>query len=91
MATTLVPFTPTLNTNFSYLPTLDGVQYNMIVTWSLFGQRWILNIYTLSGNLVLSKPLRSSPDYYDINLIQGYFTTSTLVFRESSNNFEITS
>ena len=89
MATTLFPFTPSVTQNFSFQPTLDGQQYNAIVTWSLFGQRWVVNIYSLQGVWVLSKPLRSSPQNYNINLIEGYFTTSSLVYREASNNFEV--
>ena len=87
--TTLTQFTPTINQNFSFVPTLDGAQYNVQVTWNLFGQRWVINVYTLGGALVMQKPLRGSPDDYDINLIQGYFTTSTLIYRVSSNNFEV--
>lgn len=88
--TTLTQFTPAINENFSFLPTLDGQQYNVTVTWNLFGQRWIVNVYTLAGALVFQKPLRGSPADYDINLLAGYFTTSTMVYRVSSNNFEVT-
>jgi hypothetical protein len=88
--TTLTQFVPAANTNFTWQPTLDGQQYTAIVSWSLFGQRWILNIVSLRGALVLQKPLRGSPINYDINLIQGYFTTSTLVYRVGTNNFEVT-
>jgi len=87
--TTLTLFAPGNNQNFSFQPTLDGLQYSAVVTWNLFGQRWILNIYTLQGTLVLQKPLTGSPNGYDINLVGGYFTTSTLVFRERTNNFEV--
>lgn len=88
--TTLTQFTPTVNQNFSFQPTLDGQQYSVVLTWALFGQRWVLNVYTLQGVLVLQKPLRGSPDDYSINLIEGYFTTSSLVYRVSTNNFEVT-
>jgi len=87
--TTLTQFTPTVNQNFSFQPTLDGQQYNVVITWGLFGVRWILNVYTLQNVLIVQKPLTASPDDYDINLIEGYFTTSTLVYRDSSNNFEV--
>jgi hypothetical protein len=87
--TTLTQFAPTVNQNFSFQPTLDGAQYSAIITWSLFGQRWILNVFTLQGVLVLQKPLRGSPLDYDINLIEGYFTTSALVYRVASNNIEV--
>lgn len=85
----ITQFAPQVTQNFSFLPTFDGQQYNVIVTWNLFGQRWIVNVYTLQGSLVVQKPLVASPDDYNINLIEGYFTTSTLVYRGSSNNFEV--
>ena len=88
--TTLTQFTPQVNQNFSFQPTLDGQQYTAVVTWSLFGQRWVLNVYTLQNVLVFQKPLTGSPLGYDINLAQGYFVTSTLVYREPTNNFEVT-
>jgi len=87
---TLIQFAPTVTQNFSFLPTLDGRQYYAVVDWSLYGQRWVLSIYTLQNVLIVQKPLTASPDNYDINLVEGYFTTSTLVYRDSSNNFEIT-
>lgn len=88
--TTLTQFAPTLNQNFTFQPTLDGQQYSAVVTWNLFGQRWVLNIYTLQGVLVVEKPLRGSPADYDINLVTGYFRTSTLLYRAGTNNFEVT-
>lgn len=87
--TTLTQFTPNINQNFSFQPTLDGQQYNVTITWGLFGQRWVVNVYTLQNVLILQKPLTGSPPDYDINLIEGYFTTSTLVYRVATNNFEI--
>jgi len=87
--TTYTRFSPTINENFSFLPTFDGQQYNVVVTWSLFGQRWMVNVYDLNGKLKVTKPLRSSPQTKDINLIEGYFTTSSLVYREASANFEV--
>lgn len=87
--TTLTQFTPTTSQNFSFQPTLDGQVYSVVVTWNLFGARWILNVYNLQNVFVMQKPLTGSPLDYDINLIEGYFTTSTLVYRVSTNNFEV--
>lgn len=86
---TLTQFTPAINQNFSFQPTLDGQQYSVVFTWGLFGQRWIMNVYTLQGTLILQKPLRGSPLDYDINLIEGYFLTSSLVYRKDTNNLEV--
>lgn len=86
--TTLTQFTPQVNQNFAFGPTLDGQLYTGVVTWSLFGQRWVLNIYTLQGVLVFERPLVASPPSYDINLAAGYFSSS-IVYRASSNNIEV--
>ena len=86
---TLTQFSPSLNQNFSFQATLDGQQYQVTLPWSLFGQRWYLEVYTLQNQLVMSKPLRGSPDGTDINMVAGYFTTSTLIYRTSTNNFEV--
>jgi hypothetical protein len=45
---------------FTFQPTLDNNQYTVTVTWSLFGQRFYVNCYTLSGVLVFSMPLIGS-------------------------------
>jgi len=87
--TTLFPFAPSVSQNFTFQPTLDGKTYNAIVTWSLFGQRWIVNVYDLSANLIFARPLRASPADSDINIAAGYFTTSTLIYREGTRNFEV--
>lgn len=82
-------FAPTPTAPYQFQPTLDGAQYTANVTWNVFGQRWYLNVYQLDGTLVCAVALVGSPDDYDINLVGGYFTTSTLVFRQSSQNFEV--
>lgn len=88
--TTFIPFQPSATQNFTVNVTLDGLPYVLIVTWSLFGNRWYINILTPQGVIVVqSYPLVGSPDDYDINLLTAWFTTSTMVFRESTNQFEI--
>lgn len=89
MATTLYQFVPGVNENFSFQPTFDGQQYTVVVSWSLMGQRWVVNIYSLDGALIMERALRSSPNNYNINLLQGYFTTSTMIYRAGTNNFEV--
>lgn len=86
--TTYVPFTPTPNTNFQFSPTLDGQAYTCIVNWNLYGQRYYINLYDLNQNWIVTLPLISSPNGYDISLTAGYFA-SKMVFRESSQTFEI--
>lgn len=75
--------------NFSFQATLDGGAYSVIVTWSIYAQRYYVNIYNLSNVLVLSIPLIESPTEYDISMTAGYFT-SKMIFRAGQNQFEIT-
>lgn len=86
--TTLVNFQPSPDAPFQFQPTLDGTVYNVIVTWNPFGLRYYINIYTLSGERILTFPLIGSPLNYDISLVAGYFT-STLIYREPNAQFEI--
>jgi len=87
--TTLVQFKPSSNANFQFTPVLDGITYTAICTWNLYGQRYYLNIYNNSNTLIVTNPIVASPDNFDINLVYGYFKTSTIIYRASSNSFEI--
>lgn len=86
--TIYIPFTPAATQNFQFQTTLDGSVYTVIVTWNLFGQRYYVNIYSTSGLLIVSLPLIGSPLTANISMTAGYFTTQ-LVFRVSSQNFEV--
>jgi hypothetical protein len=59
--TTIYPFTPSNVSLFQFNPTLDGVTYNAVVVWNLFGKRYYLNLSTLTGALVVSIPVIGSP------------------------------
>ncbi len=58
---TVFPFNPTGQAAFVFSPTLDGQQYQGIVTSSFFGQRYYLNLYSLSNELVVALALVGSP------------------------------
>lgn len=87
-AITYVPFTPSATANFTFQATFDAKTYNIIVTWNQFGLRYYINVYDSLQNLKVSLPVIGSPDNYDISMTKGYFTTS-LIYRVSSGNFEI--
>lgn len=57
---TFVDFVPSSAGPFTFQATLSGVVYNVIVTWNVFGQRFYLNLYDVSGDLVLARALSSS-------------------------------
>lgn len=85
----VVSFQPSVNAPFQFTATLDGSAYAVVVTWSLFGKRWYINIYALDGTRIITTAMIGSPAGYDLNLIGGVFSTSTLVFRQPANQFEI--
>ena len=85
---TIIPFNPSPNSNFQFQCTLDGAAYNVICTYSAYAQRYYVNIYDLTGNLVMSRPLIASPSFYNASLTLGFFDT-TMIYRESSGCFEI--
>ncbi|MHB8406246.1 MAG: phage baseplate plug family protein [Gammaproteobacteria bacterium] len=74
---------------FSAILTLDGQAYTFAVAWNLYSARWYFSLTDQSGNLVVNQPLIGSPPNANIYLAPGIFTTSTLVYRVSTQNLEI--
>lgn len=68
---------------------LDGQSYSLVVTWNMAGQRYYYEITNENGTLIIAAPLIGSPQNFDILLAPGMFSTSTIVFREQVNQFEI--
>jgi hypothetical protein len=67
--TTFTPFTPSVNQNFQFPATFDNQLYNVVVTWNLFGARYYVNIYSVAGTLIVSRPLIGSTLGYVISSI----------------------
>ena len=89
---TTIPFVPSSaigTVPFQTTITLDGAQYFLSTYWNLAGQRWYISITDQSGNLIKSMPLVGSPLDSDINLVFNVFTTSTLVYRADTGEFEV--
>ena len=89
---TITAFVPSATTPFQFQTTLtDSVlgtaTYNCTVLWNTFGQRWYLQVADQSGNLIVNKPLVASPPGYQISLVAGYFSGSTLVFYDNTQTF----
>ena len=78
--TTIVNFTPSSLQPIQFSATLDSSSYNCICTWNISGQRWYITVYDTNSNVILNLPLIASPLTYPINILAGYFTTSTLVY-----------
>lgn len=90
--TTTVPLTLNNSTSppFSYPFTLDSTSYTGSVIWGLTAQRWYFLLSDQLGNQIWLGPLIGSPLGYDIPLAPGIFTSSTILFREDTGNFEVT-
>lgn len=88
MIMTTYKFTPSNTSAFNFQPTLDGVVYNIVVVWSLFGQRYYVNCYTNTGSLVFSVPLIGSLD--SIHTQDAYWSNGVVVAQsEIPHNFKI--
>jgi hypothetical protein len=74
--TTFFPFTPTGVAPFSFKPTLDGQEYQAVVTWSLFGQRYYISIYTLNQVLIVYLPVVGCPTGMQIENLSWDVDTS---------------
>lgn len=88
---TLVAFQPNQNTSppFQQVVTLDGAQYNLICAWSIWRGGYLFSIVDQSGTVVYTGPLVGSPSASAVYLAPGIFTTSTILYRSDTGNFEI--
>ncbi|KWN80876.1 hypothetical protein WM24_23875 [Burkholderia ubonensis] len=59
--TSYIQFAPSSTSNFQFQCQLDGSAYNVVVTWSLFGARYYVNVYSLDGTLIVVMPMIGSP------------------------------
>lgn len=94
--TTFIAFTPQMtppsnNTSppFTAVFILDGKSYQGVVTWNFATQRWYLTLTNNNNVLAWCGPLIGSPLNYNIYLAPGIFSTSTLLYREDTGNFEV--
>ena len=88
--TTIINFNPSATANFQFNCTLDDKACVVVCVYNNYSPRYYFNVYDSARNLLLTRPIIGSPDDYDIDMLFGYFTTSKMIYRVSSNNFEIT-
>jgi len=89
---TTIPFLPNNNAAppFQATVTLDSTSYSLVTMWNFYASRWYVSLTDQGGNIVANQPLIGSPPAVNIILFPGLFTTSTLVYRVSTGNFEQT-
>lgn len=74
------PFVPSQTSAPTTQVVLDGQAYNLVTTWSLFGQRYYANLYALDGTLLLCTARVGSPTGIAIEALSwelGYATVVT--------------
>ena len=88
--TTYVAFTPSSTSSppFSTTLTLDGVAYSLTCFWNLYRGNWYYRLTDQNGNIAITAALVGSPLLSDIYLAPGILTTSTLLYRADTTNFE---
>jgi hypothetical protein len=87
------PFVPSNTIQFVFAAILDGASYTVATVWNIYRQDYYVQISDSSGNLIVNRARvgspAGSPSAADINLVFGYFSTNTLVWRPSTGNFEV--
>lgn len=80
-----------LSPPFQTTVVLDGISLTLQVRWNVMGQRYYFSLTDQSSNVIFYGPLIASPDNKDIPLALGVIKNSLFVFRETTQNFEVTS
>ena len=90
--TTLIAFTPnaSLTPPWTYVFTLDQAPVTAAALWNVTAQRWYLQLTDQNANILWMGALVGSPLDSDIVLAPGIFSTSTILYREDTGNFEVT-
>jgi hypothetical protein len=85
----IIPFIPSFDTPFQFNAILDGRTYQATIS-VVAGRLW-MQLQQYGSDVLFNKPVVRSPDNADINLCTGYGISSTFIYREASNCFEIDS
>jgi hypothetical protein len=89
---TIIPFLPNDASSppFQAQVTLDGNPYQLVTMWNFYRGYWYVSITDQNGTVVCNQPLIGSPPDFDIPLFPGLFTSSMILYRPSTSNFEQT-
>lgn len=88
-------FSPSAGSVYQFQPTLGGKVYTVRCPYNEWGKRYYVQILTVNQTPVYFMPLSGSPPDSDISLlppldpITGLPWTSTMVFREATQTFEV--
>lgn len=86
--TEYVNFSPSDKEQFKFTANIGGRIVFVSIPYNRYANRYYVRIRTDSNTISSFVPLVASPDGYDINLALPY-APGSLVYRESTNNFEV--
>lgn len=91
MTVVYIPFQPQQNSAppFQQTITMDGGTYNLVCTWNIDRGGYYVSLVDQYGNVDWCGALVGSPAASNIYLAYGIFTTSTLLYRSATGNFEV--
>jgi hypothetical protein len=77
--TTYFQFLPNNRQAQSFMPTFDGVLYNVTIYWNISAQRYYVNCKDISGNLIFMVPLVGNmPPFQILSLSYDEFNQRVL-------------
>jgi hypothetical protein len=94
--TTYYPFVPSPRQAPSFMPTLDGNQYNITVIWNVSSRRFYIQCKDLSGNLIFFVPLSETKSNnplislsYDSQNTRVIATTRDIIYYGMGSSFNV--
>jgi hypothetical protein len=94
--TTYYPFSSNPKQPPSFMPTLDGNQYTIVVLWNFSAKRFYVKCTDMNGNLIFNVPLISSlvsnpilSISYDINRLRVFVVTKNPINIKNGGVFNV--
>ena len=84
------PFTGLERKSMTFAPILDGTVYTCQMKWNIAAQRWYLLITNSAGNPVLNTAVVGSTSAGGINLLNGVFISTNMIWRENNGKIAVT-
>lgn len=85
----IINFTGNERESVSFSSKLDGSSYQCQIKYNFVGERWYFCVKNQSGNILLNIALVGSVEGKEINLLQGVFSRSSIVWYQKNGQIEV--